>query len=125
MVRKSKRINEKNFLNQKIKMPYWLHGGIIGILIQTILAFLFFSSMIFFPPLAFLLNKLNQYIFFIMIPVYEYFMYNSLFCPELGRNTSCGNPILAIIFTILTSVVIYFIIGALIGWVYKFFKHNK
>ena len=107
-----------NFRN----LSYWLKGGIIAGILFTFLLIIF----LFIPSIGCNNNeplpegqlyekcapiKISQ---FLLLPIY--FILDIL---------EIGNDYLALSFAFLFSLIMYFLIGALIGWIYEKIKSKK
>jgi len=112
------------------KKRYWLRGGIIGLVIDIIIITISFTIKSYSSNIyLYYLSYLNILIISIMRHLYWYIMFNLnliyLFCPKIGPDFQCDYYIEVIFFNILPTLIVYFIIGALIGLIYGKIKHGK
>lgn len=105
------------------KMPYWLRGGLIGLIISTVVGAL---SMIFqvinvLPLLSKITEWLQLVVYAIPLSILGSWRWSFLhYCSYLPSELCPPNLI-----TFIINGIIVFIIGALVGWIYGKIKNQK
>lgn len=99
------------------RWPYWLRGGVIGVLILVIILFL--------SIILALIGKVDV----ILNNPFIYIIVKILASPTSILNLfpidPINNSILWYCFGIISGVIVYFLIGAVIGWIVGKIKSKK
>lgn len=111
---------EDNLQIKSKKLPYWLKGGIITSVIFIIIPIIIILGVFLIDAIFPVPEEFGWYgfigLWFITFPGYLFFGFDGLFRIDGFRE---------IITTFILSLIIYFIIGSIIGWIYGKIKNRK
>jgi len=96
--------------------PYWVRGGIIGVLLCIVFILLIFTYQSTIKGSAGWLTPLELFTFVSSLPLQEF-----VFWPLLGHGDNIFEEELAIP----TTIISWFIVGVVFGYLYGKFKNRK